>query len=147
MQWSERPPATRSRPASLRDLHSGRSALSVAVAHFILVRSMRVSATAVLAAVLLLCLAPVAAARSRCDTAFRNVEAVLDAYEKAHPVKLYPKTLEELQSFAARRGAPLDLAPFSEFTYKRSREECSILYTCRDTGLGGAWGRARITVH
>ena len=108
---------------------------------------MRVSPTAVFSAVLLLFLGSVAAARSRCDTAFRKVEAVLDAYEKQHPVKLYPKTLEELQSFAAKRGTPLDLAPFSEFTYKRSREECSILYTCRDTGLGRAWGRAKITVH
>ncbi len=108
---------------------------------------MRVSPTAVFLAVLFLCLSPVAAARSRCETAFRKVEAVLDAYEKQHPFKLYPRTLEELQSFAAKRGTPLDLAPFSEFTYKRSREECSVLYTCRDTGLGSAWGRARITVH
>ena len=118
--------------------------LSVAVAHLVLVRSMRISPTAVFSAVLLLCLVSVATARSRCDTAFRRVEAVLDAYAKVHPVQIYPKTLQELQSFAAKRGTPLDLAPFSEFTYKRYRAECSILYTCRDTGLPVAYGRARV---
>lgn len=123
------------------------AAAAGAVADLVLVRSMRVSLAPVVSAVLLLCLVSVGHARSRCDTAFRKVEAVLDAYEKAHPVELYPKTLKELQAFAAKRGTPLDLAPFSEFTYKRSREDCSILYTCRDTGLGSAWGRARITVH
>jgi hypothetical protein len=105
---------------------------------------MRVSPTTLVSAFLLFCLVSVATARSRCDTAFRKVEAVLDAYAKAHPAQIYPKTLQEIQSFAAKKGTPLDLASFSEFTYKRDRLGCSILYTCRDTGLSFAYGRARV---
>ena len=40
MQWSERPPAARSRFAWLGRFHCGPRSLSVAVAHFILVRRM-----------------------------------------------------------------------------------------------------------
>jgi hypothetical protein len=105
---------------------------------------MRISPTTVVSAVLLFCFVSVARARSRCDTAFRKVEAVLDAYAKAHPTQIYPKTLQEIQSFAAERGTPLDLASFSEFTYKRDRLGCSILYTCKDTGLPSAYGRVRV---
>jgi hypothetical protein len=105
---------------------------------------MRISPTTVVSAVLLFYFVSVARARSRCDTAFQKVDAVLDAYAKAHPAQIYPKTLQELQTFAAKRGTPLDLAPFSEFTYKRDRLGCSILYTCRDTGLPSAYGRTRV---
>ena len=69
---------------------------------------MRISRTAVVFAVLLLCLGSVATARSRCDTAFRKVEAVLDAYAKAQPAQVYPKTVEELQSFAANSLSTLE---------------------------------------
>src|SRR5687767_11424772 len=41
MRWSERPPALRLRSASLRPLRSGPRSFPVAVAHLILVRSMR----------------------------------------------------------------------------------------------------------
>jgi len=108
---------------------------------------MRVSLVTVLSAALLLCLASVATARPRCETALRHVEAIIDVYSKEYPSKLYPGTLKELQTFAAKKGTSLNLALFSEFTYKRSGKRYTILYTCRDTGLGGALGGARITVH
>jgi hypothetical protein len=80
------------------------------------------------------------AKRTRCDNALDQVALVIQAFTKQHSSRLYPRTLKELQHFAASRGTPLDLAPFSEFTYKGSARDWDILYTCKDTGLGGAMG-------
>lgn len=53
MQWSERPPAARSRFAWLARVRSGPPALPVAVAHFILVRCMRATLRGILTCCLL----------------------------------------------------------------------------------------------
>jgi hypothetical protein len=106
---------------------------------------MRVAAIAIVAA-MLVCTQADGAVRSRCETALDRVVRTVHAYRKQHPGKLYPRTLQELQQFATRRGARLDLTPFSEFTYRRRRSgEWSVLYTCRETGLGGALGGATIS--
>lgn len=105
---------------------------------------MRVTPIAILSVALLASTAFQADARTRCERALDRVASVMQAFTKQYPQKLYPRTLKEFQQFAISRGKPLDLAPFSEFTYSRSAKEYSILYTCRDTGLGGVLGGARI---
>jgi hypothetical protein len=104
----------------------------------------RVTSVAILSAALFSCTASRAAARTRCESALYHVQRIIEAATKQYPLKLYPRTLKELQHFAASRGTPLDLTPFSEFTYKRSSKEWNVLYTCRDTGLGGSMGGTRI---
>ena len=105
---------------------------------------MRIATIAVIAAVFLPCTRAYAAPRSRCETALDGVARMVNAYRKQHPRKIYPRTLQELQQFAARRGTRLHLSSFSEFTYERRNDEWSVLYTCRETGLGGALGGAII---
>ena len=94
-------------------------------------------AAIVFCATLLFFVASGAMARSNCDTALDQVYAVLKAYGKEHPSKVYPSTLKELREFAAKKSMRVSLRPFSEFTYKGFNRLYRISYTCRETGLGG----------
>jgi hypothetical protein len=100
----------------------------------------RVTLIILLSVALTSCTATPVATRSHCDKALDQVSMVIQVYTKQHFLRLYPRTLKELRHFAASRGTPLDLTAFSEFTYKASARDWDILYTCKDTGLGGAMG-------
>jgi hypothetical protein len=57
---------------------------------------------------------------SRTDLAVQRIDSAVRAYGEAYPRKMYPRTLKELTAFAAARGKPLDLTPFSKITFERS---------------------------
>ena len=103
------------------------------------------SVTAFLA--FLLCASPLLAKRSKCDVTLQRIDAVLEIYEKEHPLKHYPSTLKEFQNFAAKKGQPLDLTVFAEFTYKRRGTSLDMFYTCKDTGKSASEVRSHITVY
>jgi hypothetical protein len=98
-------------------------------------------------AVLLLCAPPALAKGSKCDIMLKRIDILLEIYEKDHPLKHYPSTLKEFQNFAAKKGQPLDLSVFSEFSYERHGTRLGITYTCKDTGKSAAEVRASITVY
>ena len=113
MRWSERPPVVRSRFKWLMHLHSERRALSVVVAHLILVRPMR---TLSLIAVLLFCgSAPIASAETPAgpqlsayqkqvsDIAFR---AIIPQFKK-HPEHL--RGALKVTFRLDRRGRPSEI--------------------------------------
>ena len=90
---------------------------------------------------------PVLAKRSKCDVTLQRIDTLLEVYEKEHPLKHYPSTLEELQNFATKKKQPLDLSVFSEFSYKRRDTSLVMSYTCKDTGRSSAEVRSHITVY
>jgi hypothetical protein len=97
--------------------------------------------------IFLLCASPVLAKRSKCDITLKRIDVLLGIYEKEHPLKHYPSTLKEFQNFAAKKGQPLDLTVFSEFSYKRRGTSLDMFYTCKDTGKSASEVRGSITVY
>jgi hypothetical protein len=87
------------------------------------------------------------AGQSKADMTLQRIESLLDAYQKEHPLKEYPSTLKEFEQFAAKKGTPLDLSPFSEFRFKRSGRDLSIWYRRKDNGVAELRGRHSITVY
>ncbi len=75
----------------------------------------------------------------------KRIDVLLKMYEKEHPLKHYPSTLKELQSYAAKKRMPLDLTVFSSFEYKRHGSSLDIAYTAKDTGGTAAIASGVIT--
>jgi hypothetical protein len=71
---------------------------------------------AILVAAIVIGLPCAFAGQSKADMTLQRIESLLDAYQKEHPLKEYPSTLKEFEQFAAKKGTPLDLSPFSEFS-------------------------------
>ena len=90
---------------------------------------------------------PLLANRSKCDVTLKRIDILLGIYEKEHPLKHYPSTLKEFQNFAAKKGHPLDLTVFSEFSYKRRGTSLDMFYTCKDTGKSASEVRGHTTVY
>src|SRR5205807_2285831 len=61
----------------------------------------------------------ISAKQSRCDAALHQIDKLLAAYEKEHPLKHFPSTFKEFQKFAAAKRVAVDLSVFSQFTYDR----------------------------
>jgi hypothetical protein len=101
----------------------------------------------IVASLLFACPSVALAKSSKCDRTLKRIDALLEFYEKEHPLKHYPSTLKEFQNFAAKKGQPLDLSVFSEFSYKRRGTRLGISYKCKDTGKSAADVRAVITVY
>jgi hypothetical protein len=74
------------------------------------------------------------AKQSKCDIVLKRIHSLLDLYDKEHPLKHYPSTLQEFQNFAAKKGQPFDLGVFSKFSYNRHGTSLDLSYTCKDTG-------------
>jgi hypothetical protein len=76
------------------------------------------------------------AAPSRSAIALKHIDAAVYAYGEAHPRKRYSQTFRELVAFAAARGKPLDLSPFTSITLeRRSSRFMSIDYRTHDPSL------------
>ena len=58
---------------------------------------------------------PVLAKRSKCDVTLQRIDTLLEVYEKEHPLKHYPSTLEELQNFATKKNSLSILVCFQSF--------------------------------
>ena len=101
----------------------------------------------IVAAGLLLGLPCAFAGHSKAEITLQRIESLLDAYQKEHPLKEYPSTLKEFEQFAANKGAPLDLSPFSEFSFRRSGRDLSIWYRRKDNGVAELLNRHSITVY
>ncbi len=56
------------------------------------------------------------------------MDGMVKAFGEAHPKQMYPRTLAELEAFAASRGRPLDLGAFTKITLERSAKSVSITY-------------------
>jgi len=54
--------------------------------------------------------------------------------------------LQEFQNFAVKKGQPLDLSMFSEFSYKRRGTSLGISYKYKDTGKSAADVRVRAVI-
>src|SRR5437588_239473 len=91
-------------------------------------------------ALALLCASSLIAKQSKCDVALQQIDKLLDAYGKDHPLKHYPSTFKEFRKFAAEKRVAIDLSAFSEFTYKRHGMSLDIVYTCKGTGESGVAG-------
>jgi hypothetical protein len=65
-------------------------------------------------------------AQPRSKLAIRRVESALDAFADARHE--YPRTLDELSTFAAASGHPLDFTPFAKITLKRHRRSRVTIY-------------------
>jgi len=89
----------------------------------------------------------IGAKQSKCDATLQQIDKLLDAYGKEHPLKQYPSTFKEFQKFAAAKRVAINLTVFSSFTYDRHGTSLDILYTCKDTGESGAVGHSVITVY
>src|ERR1700751_4156045 len=87
------------------------------------------------------------AKQSNCDIVLKRINALLDLYDKEHPLKHYPSTLKEFQNFAAKKGQPFDLSVFSNFSYHRHGTSLELSYTCKDTGISAAEGRSSFIVY
>jgi hypothetical protein len=96
-----------------------------------------------------LCASPLLATSksSKCDTCLKQIDRLLQIYEKEHPLKHYPSTLEEFQNFAFKKGQSLDLSVFSDFSYERRSTRLVFSYTCKETGISSAEVRASITAY
>gem|GEM_PF-6006177 len=82
----------------------------------------------VVAAVCALC-----SCASRTDLAVNRIDSAVQAYGQAYPRTRYPRTLKELTAFAAARGKPVDLTPFSKVTFERkSSTSMSITFESHD---------------
>jgi hypothetical protein len=88
-----------------------------------------------------------AAEQSKADVVLQRIETLLDVYKKEHPLKEYPSTLKEFQQFAAKKGLPVDLSPFSEFSFKRSGRDLNIWYRRKDNGIAELRARYSITLY
>jgi hypothetical protein len=87
------------------------------------------------------------AKQSKCDATLQQIDKLLDAYGKEHPLKQYPSTFKEFQKFAAAKRVTIDLSVFSSFTFDRHGTSLGILYTCKDTGESGAVAHSVITTY
>lgn len=87
------------------------------------------------------------AKQSKCDAALHQIDKLLEAYEKEHPLKHYPSTFKEFQNFAATKRITVDLSTFSQFEYRRHGMSLDIVYTCKDTGESGVAGHSVIIAY
>ena|SRR5882724_5269290 len=89
----------------------------------------------------------VGANHSKCDATLEQIDKLLDAYGKEHPLKQYPSTLKEFQQFAAAKRVAIDFSVFSSFGYDRHGSSLDILYMCKGTGESGVVGHSVITAY
>jgi hypothetical protein len=72
-------------------------------------------------------------ASTRVDAALKRIDAAVHTYAAAHPREGYPSSMRELSAFAAARGTPLDLSPFTSIKIERKRRGfMSIVYHTHD---------------
>ncbi len=79
------------------------------------------------------CVATSCSTSSRAGIALKRIDAAVHAYTAAHPRERYPSSIKELSAFAAARGTPLDLSPFTSITIERkSASLMSVDYRTQD---------------
>jgi hypothetical protein len=83
------------------------------------------------------CLLCCSCAQTQADLALKRIDAAVEAFGKAHPRQMYPRSLKELSAFAAAGGKPLDFSPFSKISLERPRPTfMSISYEARSSEPG-----------
>jgi hypothetical protein len=82
-------------------------------------------------------------AHQRSELAIKRVDRALDAFANARHE--YPRTLDELSTFATASGHPLDFTPFAKITLERPRRSRVTIYIQTRDRPGEATTLTRVT--